>query len=49
MLTGASTYAGFTLLLDSFFGGSGRGGEGSKSEWSDFQDQPLQTADDRGY
>lgn len=48
MLQGASTYAGLTYLLDMFFGGSGYG-EAPKSEWSDFQDQPLQTSEERGF
>ena len=45
MLQGASSYAGFTYILDNVFGSAGNTSAGKDKEF-EFRDTPV---DDRGY
>jgi len=46
MLQGASTYAGFTYILDTMFGSAGGGGRMERKREFEFTDTPME---DRGY
>jgi hypothetical protein len=46
MLQGASTYAGFTYVLDQMFGSRSDRGSGSRERGFEFMDTPVE---DRGY